>query len=67
MFLCVFLVLPESHQAIAVMGWGMAGSALALETLQRALSLAKRARVSLVGGALGAGLVQISSKRLDWE
>ena len=52
---------------MAAMGWGMAGSALGLETLQRALSLANRARDSLVGSALGAGLVQILLKRLDWR
>ncbi len=52
---------------MAAMGWGMAGSALALETLQRALTLANRARDSLVGSALGAGLVQVLLQRLDWR
>ena len=49
------------------MGWGMAGSALALETLQRALTLNNRARDSLVGGCLQAGLVLILLQRLDWR
>ena len=52
---------------MAAMDWGMAGSALALETLQRTLSLANRARDNLVGSALGAGLVQVLLKRLDWR
>ena len=52
---------------MAAMGWGMAGSALALETLQRALSLSNRARDSLVGSAIGAGLVQVLLDRLDWR
>lgn len=58
---------PAVPTLIAVMDWGMAGSALALETLQRALSLANRARDNLVGSALGAGLVQLLLKRLDWR
>lgn len=58
---------PAAPTLMAAMGWGMAGSALALETLQRALTLANRARDSLVGSALGAGLVQILLQRLDWR
>lgn len=58
---------PAVPTLMAVMDWGMAGSALALETLQRALSLANRARDNLVGSALGAGLVQLLLKRLDWR
>lgn len=58
---------PAVPTLMAAMDWGMAGSALALETLQRALSLANRARDNLVGSALGAGLVQILLKRLDWR
>lgn len=58
---------PAAPTLMAAMGWGMAGSALALETLQRALTLANRARDSLVGSALGAGLVQVLLQRLDWR
>lgn len=58
---------PAVPTLMAAMGWGMAGSALALETLQRALTLANRARDGLVGSALGAGLVQVLLQRLDWR
>lgn len=58
---------PAAPTLIAAMAWGMAGSALALETLQRALSLSNRARDSLVGGCLQAGLVQTLLQRLDWR
>ena len=58
---------PAVPTLMAAMNWGMAGSALALETLQRALSLANRARDNLVGSALGAGLVQLLLKLLDWR
>ena len=58
---------PAVPTLMAAMDWGMAGSALALETLQRALSLANRARDNLVGSALGAGLVQLLLIRLDWR
>ena len=58
---------PAAPTLMAAMGWGMAGSALALEPLQRALTLANRARDSLVGSALGAGLVQVLLQRLDWR
>ena len=58
---------PAVPSLMAAMDWGMAGSALALETLQRALSLANRARDNLVGSALGAGLVQLLLNRLDWR
>ena len=58
---------PAVPTLMAAMGWGMAGSALTLETLQRALTLANRARDSLVGSALGAGLVQVLLQRLDWR
>ena len=58
---------PAAPILVAAMAWGMAGSALALETLQRALTLSNRARDSLVGGCLQAGLVQILLQRLDWR
>ena len=58
---------PAAPILVAAMGWGMAGSALALETLQRALTLNNRARDSLVGRCLQAGLVQILLQRLDWR
>ena len=47
--------------------WGLAGSVLALETLQRALQLGNRARSLLVGAALGAGLVPVLLAKLDWR
>lgn len=58
---------PAAPTLIAAMAWGMAGSALALETLQRTLSLSNRARDSLVGACLQAGLVQLLLQRLDWR
>ena len=44
-----------------------AGTALALETLKRALSLDNRSRDSLVSAALSVGLVQLLLQRLDWR
>ena len=58
---------PAAPALIAAMDWGIAGSALGLETLQRALTLANRARDSMVGSALQAGLVQLLLARLDWR
>ena len=51
----------------AMQGWGLAGSVLSLETLQRALALDNRARDLLVGAALSAGLVPALLARLDWR
>ena len=47
--------------------WGLAGSVLALETLQRALNPGNRARSLLVGAALAAGLVPALLAKLDWR
>ncbi|KAK9807966.1 hypothetical protein WJX73_008492 [Symbiochloris irregularis] len=47
--------------------WGVAGSVLALETLQRGLQLNNRARSLLVGAALSAGLVPFLLAKLDWR
>ena len=47
--------------------WGVAGSVLALETLQRALQLGNRARSLLVGAALSAGLIPTLLAKLDWR
>ena len=51
----------------AMAGWGLAGSVLSLETLQRGLALENRARDLLVGGALSAGLIPNLLTRLDWR
>ncbi len=51
----------------AMAGWGLAGSVLSLETLQRALALDNRARDLLVGSALSAGLVLSLLAKLDWR
>ena len=50
-----------------VMSACAAGTALALETLKRALSLDNRSRDSLVSAALSVGLVQLLLQRLDWR
>ena len=47
--------------------WGLAGSILALETLKLALSVDNRARDSLVGAALAAGLLPRLLAKLDWR
>lgn len=47
--------------------WGLAGSILALETLKLALTMDNRARDTLVGAALAAGLVPRLLSKLDWR
>jgi hypothetical protein len=47
--------------------WGLAGSILALETLKLVLGTANRARDSLVGEALQAGLLPLLLRKLDWR
>ena len=58
---------PVSMLMTAMAGWGLAGSVLSLETLQRALALDNRARDLLVGSALSAGLVASLLAKLDWR
>lgn len=58
---------PVPMLMAAMQGWGLAGSVLSLETLQRALALDNRARDLLVAGALSAGLVPALLARLDWR
>ena len=58
---------PVPMLMTAMAGWGLAGSVLSLETLQRALALDNRARDLLIGSALSAGLVGTLLSKLDWR
>lgn len=59
---------PAAGPLLAAMArWGLAGSALALETLVRALSPISRARDLLVSALLAAGLLPLLLRKLDWR
>ncbi|KAK9915634.1 hypothetical protein WJX75_001835 [Coccomyxa subellipsoidea] len=58
---------PAVPTLLAATRWGLAGSILALETLKLALSTDNRARDSLVGAALAAGLLPRLLAKLDWR
>jgi hypothetical protein len=58
---------PAAPVLAGAMGWGVAGTALSLETLKRALGLGVPSRDALVGSALRCGLVEMLLARLDWR
>jgi hypothetical protein len=58
---------PAAPVLAGAMGWGVAGTALALETLKRALGPGVPSRDVLVGSALRCGLVEMLLARLDWR